>query len=55
MAPRTRGKPATLGDRHRCGRAGQGRRAASRRLAVGALYSGRAFLFELVTVLGNQE
>ena len=44
------GPPGTYSDPD-----GNGTHGLNERLAVDALYSGRAFLFELVTVLGNQE
>ncbi|WHU01960.1 M20/M25/M40 family metallo-hydrolase [Sphingomonas sp. NIBR02145] len=44
------GPPGTYSDPD-----GNGTHGLNERLAVDALYSGRAFLFELVTVLGNQD
>lgn len=44
------GPPGTYSDPD-----GNGTHGLNERLAVDALYSGRAFLFELVTVLGNQK
>ncbi|MDG2533267.1 M20/M25/M40 family metallo-hydrolase [Sphingomonas sp. HITSZ_GF] len=46
----TYGPPGTWSDPD-----GNGTHGLNERLAVDALYSGRAFLFELVTVLANQE